>query len=169
MEEKPPELPGFDIRYTTQDDAKYLLEWLSDPMTLRYFPMREPAEIEDSVNRWIGFSRFKSSITAMVDGEPVGLATLYLQAYRTLAHQCEFGLIVSPKYRGKGIGTHLMRNILHLAKSYFNIEVLHLQVHGENPAINMYKKFGFSEFGRQTRWGKDGGTFLTRVLMERYL
>jgi len=170
MEEKQPkEPPGFNIRYTEPADAKFLLEWLSDPDTLRWFPMREPAEIEDSVNRWIGFSRFKSSLTATIDGVPCGLSTLYLQAYRTLMHQCEFGIIVGPDYRGRGVGFHLMRNIMHLAKDYFKVELLHLQVHAENPAMTFYKKFGFREFGRQTHWEKDEGVYMARVMMERFL
>ena len=160
---------GFDIRYTTEDDAPFLLDWLSVPQTMQWFPMRTPEEIDDSVKRWIGFSKYKCSITATVDGEPAGLSTLYLQAYKTLAHQCEFGIIVGEKHRGKRVGTHLLRNVMHLAKNYFNIELLHLQVHAENPAMNLYKKFGFREFGRQTQWCKDRGVYLGRVFMERYL
>lgn len=160
---------GFDIRYTTMDDAKYHLEWLSVPQTMQFFPMREPREVDDAVKRWIGFSRYKCSLTATIDGVPCGLATLYLQAYRTLAHQCEFGIVVGEGHRGKKVGSHLMRNLMHLAKNYFKIEILHLQVHARNPAIRLYKRLGFREYGRQTQWCKDRGVYLGRVFMERHL
>jgi putative acetyltransferase len=136
---------------------------------MRNFPMREPREIDDAAQRWIGFARHKCSITATIEGVPCGLATLYLQGYRTLVHQCDFGIIVGEGHRNQRIGSHLLRNAMHLAKTYFNIEVLHLQVMADSPAIRLYQRFGFREFGRQTRWCKDRDTYIGRVLMERYL
>ena len=126
-------------------------------------------EIDDAVNRWIGFSRYKCSLTAVLDGVPCGLMTLYLQPYRKLAHQCEFGIVVGSGYRGKGIGGELIKNGMHLAKEHFRIELLHLQVYAENPAMRLYKRFGFREFGRQTNWIKDNGVYVGRVFMERFL
>lgn len=166
--EKEP-IPDFDIRYTEPDDAKHLQSWLSDPVTLQWFPMREAVEIEDSVRRWIGFSRYRCSLTATISGVPCGLTTLYLQAYKTLAHQCEFGIIVSPNHRGIGVGSQLLRNVMHLAKNQFHVELLHLQCHAENPAMNLYRKFGFREYGRQSHWEKDGDVYVARVMMERFL
>lgn len=167
QQEDPP--LGFDIRYTEFSDGESLKEWLSVPKTMRNFPMRESNEVEDAVQRWIGFSRYKCSITATMNGEPCGIATLYLQAYRTLVHQCEFGIIVGEEYRNQRVGSHLLRNIMHLAKHYFSIELLHLQVMADSPAIGLYHRFGFREFGRQVRWCKDHDTYVGRVLMERYL
>lgn len=167
QQQDPPE--GFDVRYTESSDAEFLRKWLSLPLTMQNFPMRAPNEIDDAVQRWIGFAQYKCSITAVLDGEPVGISTLYLQAYQTLKHQCEFGIIVSDQHRNKQVGSHLLRNVMHLAKNYFSIELLHLQVMADSPAIRLYKRFGFREFGRQTRWCKDGNTYIGRVLMERIL
>lgn len=162
--------PDVMIRYTEPNDAAYLKEWLLDPTTLRWFPMADEVEVEDSVSRWIGFCRYRCSLTATIDGIPCGLATLYLQPYRFLAHQCEMGIVVSKDFRGQKIGELLMERIMDLAKHTFRIEILHLQVYGENPAIRLYKKFGFREFGRQTRWLKNAeGVYSTRVFMERIL
>jgi RimJ/RimL family protein N-acetyltransferase len=163
--------PEIIIRFTEPDDAKYLKEWLLEPSTLRWFPMCDEVEVDDSVSRWIAFSRYKCSLTAVKDGIPCGLATLYLQPYRRLAHQCEFGIIVGQAYRAKGwnIGEKLLTHVMELAKETFHIELLHLQVYGENPAIRLYRRFGFTEFGRQTRWLKDQEAYVSRVFMERLL
>ncbi|MBS4167867.1 GNAT family protein [Parachlamydia sp. AcF125] len=158
-----------DIRYTEPGDAVYLKEWLMDKSVSRWFPMCDEAEINDAVNRWIGFYRYKCSLTAVRDGVPCGLATLYLQPYRKLAHQCEFGIIVGAEYRNQGVGTELLNNLMYLAKETFRIELLHLQVYAENPAIRLYERFGFKEFGRQNQWIKEEDRYVGRVFMERFL
>lgn len=163
-------IPGLDMRYTEFTDAPHLKDWLSDPAVGRWFPMDDIVEIEDAVNRWIGFARYRCSLTATMDGVPCGLATLYLQPYRKLAHQCEFGIIVGEKYRNKGIGTDLLRNLIHLGRDYFDIELLHLQVYAKNPAIRLYQRLGFKEFGHQKAWIKErDGTYVGRIFMEKYI
>lgn len=160
---------GVEIRYTEPGDAKYLKEWLMDPGTRRWFPMEDEVEVDDAVMRWIAFYRYKCSLTVTKDGVPCGIATLYLQPYRKLAHQCEFGIIIGKDYRSMGLGTYLMSSILHLAKEKFKIELIHLQVYAENPAMNLYRKFGFKEFGRQNAWIKEKDHYDGRIFMERFL
>jgi putative acetyltransferase len=167
MEKKQLEI---DIRYTELSDGKYLKEWLMQKDIGRWFPMLGEVEVEDAVNRWLSFSRYKCSLTAVLDGVPIGLTTLYLNPYKKISHQCEFGIIVGKDYRGQGVGTDLLKNLIHLAKDYFNIELLHLQVYDQNPAIGLYEKFGFKEFGRQTHWIKEGeNLYQARIFMEKFL
>lgn len=161
--------PGLDIRYTEPGDAKYLKEWLMEPGTMRWFPMEDEVEIDDAVMRWIAFYKYKCSLTITKEGVPCGIATLYLQPYRKLAHQCEFGIIIGDGFRNQGIGSYLMSSVMHLAKEKFKIELLHLQVYAENPAMNLYKRFGFTEFGRQNSWIKEKDRYVGRVFMERFL
>ena len=159
-----------DVRYTIPEDAKHLREWLLEPSTMECFCMFDEVEVDDAVSRWISFCNYKCSLTALLDGEPCGLATLYLQPYRRLAHQCEFGIIVGDAYRGQAVGDALLTKLMDLAKNTFKIELIHLAVYGDNPAIRLYQRFGFHEFGRQTRWAKDpDGVYSTRVLMERMI
>lgn len=163
-------LSRLEIRYTEVSDAPHLKEWLSDPTVATWFPMADMIEIDDAVNRWISFARYRCTLTAVLDGVPCGIATLYLQPYKKLAHQCEFGIIVGPGFRNKGIGSALLKNLIHLAKEYFHIELLHLNVYSQNPAIHLYQRFGFREFGCQTHWIKEAdGTYTGRVFMEKFL
>jgi len=83
---------SIEIRYSDLADGRYLKEWLLEPSIGRWFPIYDMVEVDDAVQRWIGFSRYKCSLTAVKEGKPCGLATLYLQPYRKLAHQCELGL-----------------------------------------------------------------------------
>ncbi len=161
---------SLEIRYSDLSEGRYLKQWLTEPSIGRWFPVCDAVEIDDAVHRWIGFSRYKCSLTAFKNGEPCGIATLYLQPYRKLAHQCEFGIIVGDGYRGQGVGSELLKNLMHLAKDQFRIELLHLQVYQDNPAMNLYTRLGFTEFGRQTRWIKElDGSYTGRVFMEKVL
>ena len=159
-----------EIRYTEPEDGKFLREWFSEPDVGRWFPLNDEVEIDDAVVRWISFCRYRCSLTAVINGVPVGMATLYLQPYKKLAHQCEFGIIVGGHSRNRGLGKMLLKNLIHLAKEYFRIELLHLQIYDENPAIHLYRQFEFREFGRQTNWIKETDSgYRSRVFMERRL
>lgn len=169
LKSKRSKLPPLQIRYTEPGDAKYLKQWLLEPSVSRWFPMADEVEIEDAVGRWISFCRYKCSLTAVCEGVPCGLTTLYLQPYRRLAHQTEFGIIVGGGYRGLGVGSQLLTSVMQMAKEGFRIELLHLTVYAENPAIRLYRRFGFEEFGRQTHWIKDNGVYYGRIFMQRFL
>lgn len=170
MEKDENPLAKLEIRYTEMSDTPHVREWLMDPTVATWFPMADAVEIDDAANRWVAFSKYRCSLTAVLDGVPCGIATLYLQPYRKLAHQCEFGIIVAPGYRNKGIGSDLLKNLIHLAKEYFKIELLHLQVYAKNPAINLYQRFGFREFGCQTHWIKEAdGSYTGRIFMEKFI
>ena len=162
-------IPGLEFRYTDISDGIHLKKWLSEPGVLRWFPMSDEVEIDDAVGRWISFCRYRCSLTAVKEGQPCGLTTLYLQPYRKLLHQCEFGIIVGEEYRNKGIGSQLLNNLIYFAKERFKIELLHLQVYAKNPAIRLYTRFGFKEFGRQERWIKEDQEYVARIFMEKYL
>jgi GNAT superfamily N-acetyltransferase len=162
--------PGLTIRYTVPQDSEWLKKWLLDPSVRTSFPMLGETEVDDAVRRWISFSRLRASLTVEMDGHPVGISTLYVQNYKRLLHQTEFGIIVDHNYRGRKIGSYLLSSILKLAKRHFHIELIHLQVYQDNPALKLYTSFGFQEFGKQTHWIKDtDGTYVGRIFMERFI
>lgn len=160
--------PGVTVRYTVPQDGEFLNTWLLDPSVKDAFPMINESEVDDAVRRWISFARIRSSLTVELNGRPVGISSLYLQTYKRLLHQTEFGIIVDESCRGRGIGSFLMSSIMKLAK-HMHIELLHLQVYQDNPAIRLYERFGFVEFGRQTGWIKEDDRYVGRIFMERYL
>jgi len=159
----------FDIRYTYLTDAPYLREWLMKPEVLHWFPMSNEKEIDDAVQCWIGFCRYSCSLTATIGGTPCGIGTLFLMPYRKVAHHCLFKLVVDPVYQRKGIGSSLVRNLKHLAKNYFHLELIHIEVFEGNPLIPFLKKFDFKEFARQDGFVKEKDQYLGRVLLESFL
>jgi len=164
------DIPGFDIRYTTLTDTPYLINWLKTEGMLHWFPMSTEKEMQDAAACWIGFSRFSSSLTATIDGTPCGIGTLFLMPYRKVSHHCLFKMIVDPAHQGKGIGSSLLKNLKHLAKNYFNLELMHIEIYEGNRILFLLKKFDFHEFARQERYVKEeGGSYLARILLESNL
>lgn len=157
------------FRLTNQEDAPFLLKWLSDPKVMRWFPMHDVREIEDAVRIWISYSRIESGITALWNGEPCGIANLYIQPYKKQAHTCLFSIIVKEELRGRGIGKGLMDELMKLAKEKFKIEILHLEVYDGNPARHLYERLGFKEFGRQGNFIKEDGKYTAKVFMQQTL
>lgn len=157
------------FRATEMEDAPFLHKWLSDPKILQWFPMIDEREIEDAVRIWIGYSKIGAGITALFQGEPCALANLYIQPYAKCKHTCLFSIIVKEEIRGKGIGKALLKELIKLAKEHFHIEILHLEVYEGNPAEHMYRKMGFTSFGRQAHFIKENDRYNAKILMQKTL
>lgn len=150
-------------------DGELFKRLLLEPETLQYFPMYDVREIEDSVRVWEIFCRKGASLTSYFDGEACGLAFLNLQGYKKFTHQCLITILVDQKYRNKGIGTKLLEELFLLAKKPFELEMLHLEVYETNPAINLYRRLEFTEFGIQKKFIKENGRYIGKIFMERSL
>jgi ribosomal protein S18 acetylase RimI-like enzyme len=157
------------IRPTKEHEDVYLKKWLKEPGVLRWFPMADDREIDDAVRLWIAYSHVGSCLTAEYNGVPCGLSTLYIQPQKKMAHQCLFSILVSEFYRGQGIGKALLEQIAELAKNRFSIEILHLEVYDGNPAIHLYQREGFVEYGRHEHFIKDQGEYIAKILMQKTL
>lgn len=160
---------GVTLRYTCPQDSLWLKEWLSLPEAMRAYPMCNTLEVDDATRRWISFSRLRSSLTVEKNGKPVGISTLHVHWYKRMSHQCDFAIIVAPDARGHGVGGFLLSSIMKLAKKQFKIELLHLQVYLGNPAIHLYERFGFREFGCHPAWVKDDSIYTGISYMGRRL
>jgi ribosomal protein S18 acetylase RimI-like enzyme len=157
------------VRLAEEADQKYLVEWLSQLGVLKWFPLTDLREIEDAARIWMSYAKQNAVLTALWNGVPCGIANLYIQPFKKLSHQCLFAIIVDEAYRGKGVGTQLLKGLIELAKNRFSIELLHLEVYEGNPAIGLYHKFGFTEYGKQKHFIKEDGKYLSKVLMQKRL
>jgi RimJ/RimL family protein N-acetyltransferase len=158
-----------EFRPATVDEASYLIKWLSDPDILRWFPMCDAREVEDSVRIWMSYTKMNACFTAYVDGVVAGMSILYIQPYQKFAHQCLFAIIVGEGFRSKGIGKALIEQMTTQAKEKFHIEILHLEVYEGNPAYHLYERLGFQEYGRHPRFIKWEGKYYDKILMQKRL
>lgn len=56
----------------------------------------------------------------------------------------ELAIAVVPEFRGRGIGTKLLKNLISAARD-LNYPALSLSVDRKNPALKLYERFGFRE------------------------
>lgn len=157
------------IRLAQESDQPHLIEWLLQPNVLQWFPLTDLREIEDAVRIWMSYSKYKAVWTVEVNGQPCGSATLYLHAFRKLAHQALFAIIVSEPFRGQGVGTRLLKELMTQAKEQFQIDLLHLEVYDGNPAIRLYQRQGFVQYGYQRHFIKEEGRYLGKIMMQTRL
>lgn len=155
----------FDIRYTTLDDIPHLRNWLKIEGMLHWYPPSDDQELENFILVWMGFIRYNAALTATYKNEPVAISTLYLMPYRKVAHHCMFQLIVDPENSRKGVGTCIVKNLNHLAKTQFDQEMIYAEILDESPLIPLLQKFNFKEFARQEKYVKEGILYFPRILM----
>ncbi|MBN2479268.1 MAG: GNAT family N-acetyltransferase [Parachlamydiales bacterium] len=164
------QIENFKIRFAENSDGKYLTKWLDDKEVLKWFPMCNKFEIDDAVKIWMSYAQFRAVITATVDNVPCGIANFYLQSFLKLKHQSLFAIIVDPKFRGKGVGSAILKELIKLAKERFKLEILHLEVYEGNPAYNLYERFGFKQYGVHKKFLKDlDGKYYDKYLMQKIL
>jgi len=158
---------SLSIEISKLEHGKLFKYLLLQPDVLEYFPMYDMREIDDSVRVWELFCKKGASLTALFDGVPCGLAYLNIQAYKKFAHQCLLTIIVDKKFRNRGIGTALLEKLFEMGKKEFGLEMLHLEVYETNPAINLYKRMGFIEFGIHPKFIKEDGRYVGKIFMQR--
>ena len=161
------EPPDFDIRFSVQEDLPFLEQWFADPSACDDFPFNL-SEKEEALKNWIGFAKYKASLTGTVKDVPCGVGTLFLMPYRKVAHHCSFYIMVDPQHRRKGIGTSLIRNLLNLAKTRFRLESVHVEIYETSALLPVLLKLGFEQFARQENYMKMEGCSRARLLLEHF-
>ncbi len=109
------------------------------------------------------------NLVACVDNELVGQLGLHtFPNHPRRHHAAELGMAVRDDWQGKGIGTALMQAAVDLADNWLNLSRLELEVFVDNePAIRLYKKFGFTIEGTLVRYAFRNGQFVDTYTMAR--
>ena len=106
---------------------------------------------------------------AFVGAELLGVAGFWPQDGTKTSHKATlWGMYVRPAARGSGLGQHLVEAILDHVSG--RVEQLGLSVVSENEAAHrLYRRLGFSEYGRELNALKQGGRYFDEILMARFL
>lgn len=144
------------IRYPVKDDLLQIWKFinaLSKEKTFIRFqgeeiPLKEEKEY---LNKLLKNIKTKKSIQLSVysNNQLIGSSTLELQD-KIERHVGIFGITIAKDFRGQGIGKLLMElTVKEAQKNLPGLKIIKLGVFANNPkALEMYKNFGFLEYGR---------------------
>lgn len=143
------------LRNGTENDAEAVLEIFALTHAQTDFLLTYPDEKTFTLEEERDFLKRATEnddeieIIAILDGKIVGSAGIYPIGRREkIKHRADLGISVDKQYWGLGIGGALMGACIECAKKAGFLQV-ELDVVGTNTrAMGLYKKFGFTEFGR---------------------
>ncbi|SET94176.1 GNAT family N-acetyltransferase [Paenibacillus sp. NFR01] len=152
-------MTAYIIRSVNEQDITFLWEMLFESI---YTPEGQEAANRDIINNpslskyvegW-GREGDRGYIAVNDLGDSLGSITLRYfnkdnKGYGYVNDETpELGMAIRAEHRGRGIGTELLKTLLEQAKIE-GINSISLSVDPNNPAIRLYKRFGFKEVGME--------------------
>ena len=142
----PPATPQIDLRRVQPDDDRFLsalfastrieelapVPW-TEEQKAQFLAMQFRAQTLDYDRNYPAASRD----VILVDGEAAG--RLYVDRREEAIHIIDIALL--PRFRGQGVGTHLLQHLLDEGDRTGLPVSIHVEVH--NPARRLYDRLGF--------------------------
>jgi ribosomal protein S18 acetylase RimI-like enzyme len=163
------------IRYALADDCAAMHAFINALSIERTFISFQGEEIGLEEERAYLNTQLKRTerheevrLYAWCDGRLVASSGIGLKA-AVCAHVGVFGIAVARDFRGRGIGSLLMKTVLEEAEREIpTLRLVTLAVFGNNPhARALYERFGFEEYGRLPGGILHRGEYVDDVLMQK--
>ncbi len=108
-------------------------------------------------------------VVAVVGDRVIGHASVRRDEHPVTRHVATLGMAVAADWRGRGVGTKLLSEVIRWGRSVGVLKLL-LSVYPDNEAaIALYRRFGFVEEGRLARQSRKSHGFEDEILMARWL
>lgn len=143
------------IRYPQDGDAGKMAKYintLSQEKTFIRFQGEKISLKDEEKYLKEQLKRIKENLTVQLlvisEGNVIGVTSIDMRD-KTEKHEGVFGISIAKEFRNHGIGKIFMNLILKEAKKNLpDLRIVTLEVFADNPkAHEMYKKFGFKDFG----------------------
>lgn len=83
-------------------------------------------------------------------------------------HVGQMGMAIRDDWQGRGVGKALVQAIVELSDKWLNLTRIELEVYHDNePAIKLYKRFGFEIEGRLVKYAYRDGEYVDSYSMAR--
>lgn len=161
------------FRPPTREDGKAMCDYiniLSEERTFITFQgekmslAEEIKHLESQLERI--YKKLSVALLVFCEGDLIGISGIDLKV-RTERHIGLFSISIAKDFRGQGIGSKLMELVIEEAqKNLLGLEIIILGCFANNTlAIEMYKKFGFVEYGRLPKGIKLENGYVDHIYM----
>lgn len=161
------------IRYPTKDDAQAMCDYintLSKEKTFIRF-QGENISLEDET-KYLNSQLEKIAknetvqLLVFVENKLIGISSIDMKD-KVDRHVGVFGISIAKEFRGEGIGSLLMKTVIDEAINNIpQLEIITLGVFSNNSlAFEMYKKFGFVEYGNLPKGVKLQDSYVDHIYM----
>jgi putative acetyltransferase len=155
------------IRAREPDDWQTMAALMNLPK-VRWGTLRLPFESKDRWRKKLETPPEGSTgIVADLDGRLIAAADVTRQKGRR-SHVGGIGISVHDDFHGRGIGSALMSTLADISDNWLDLKRLELTVYVDNePAIRLYRKFGFEVEGTLRADTFRDGTYVDSLFMAR--
>ncbi len=155
-------MPMLDYLRTVAGETDFLLNYPEE--TSKYTPEGEKALFER-----VNSSDLETMLVCVVDGRIAGNCMITFNSRIKTRHRASVAIAIEREYWGQGIGTHLMRAMIHIAEGKPDVTQLELDfIEGNTRAKALYEKMGFRVVGtRPNAIRLKDGTLLDEYSMVR--
>ena len=160
---------NFTIRRAEPEDYKSMHQIFTNPKVIRGTLQLPFPSAELWRKRLAEPPEGTFNLLACVEDEIIGQLGLHtFPSHPRRRHAGQIGMAVRDDWHGKGAGTALMGAAVDLADMWLNLMRLELDVYADNePAIRLYKKFGFVIEGTLVNYAYRDGQFVDTYTMAR--
>ena len=160
----------FTIRRAEPSDAEGLHKIFCGPNVIRGTLQLPFPSVERWRKRLVEAPEGSFGLLACVQNEIIGQLSLFTFPNNPRRHHVgQIGMAVRDDWQGKGAGTALMQAAVDLADKWLNLTRLELEVYTDNePAVRLYKKFGFVVEGTLLHFAYRDGQFVDVYTMARF-
>jgi len=135
------------IRPMVKEDADKLYAFFSRvPREDRLF-LRDDVSIRDVIDSWTQELDYRKvlPLVAEVGGNIVGDATLHRRTFGWTSHVGKVRLVIDKDYRGKGLGTVLIEELIDIAKKAGLEQLVAELMSNQTGALSAFKRLGFDK------------------------
>ncbi|WP_147200165.1 GNAT family N-acetyltransferase [Pantoea sp. CCBC3-3-1] len=156
------------IRHAVPEDAAAMHRILSQPETYADTLQIPHPSLPLLQERFANVSAGRQRLVACIEGEMVGEMYLEVSDRARRRHTATFGLCVDCNYRGRGVASALMQEMINLCDNWLSVERIELTVFADNErAIRLYQRFGFETEGLAKGFATRNGRKVDALYMAR--